>query len=585
MCIPLKKYKIYANDKPWVSKDIIRLIGLKQDAHMRGDKKLYHTLKHQITRDMHRQRKEYIKNVQQHLVKEPAKAWHEIKKISGLTADISKPSIDIPYSPDAMNKFYARFEQPRSEIKTTSNATDFPRFEIDSTAVLKELRHINPRKGAGPDGLIPRILKICAEQLTPVITRLFQASISAKITPQIWKTATIKPLPKTSKPSQIKDYRPIALTCCLCKILEKLLKRYICANTPLDRYQFAYRAKRSCQDALLCLTTTVTNFVDKAAANYARCLFLDFSSAFNTIDTAFLISQLAHLDPNVTQWVASFLTSRVQRTMVNGKLSSAITTNTGTPQGSVLSPVLFSIYTNGITSAFTNVTVLKYADDTCIIGCISNTDDLDNYFNEINRIATQCQDLNLLLNAAKTREMLFSTKRVKPESRQLVLNGVNIAFSDSVKYLGIELDCNLRYETHVSNIVRKARQRMYIVRLFYTMGSLPLTTMMFKSFILSLILYCMPVMYQSLRNEEKKQLRRFFSFARALGLVEIDDLDTIIRDRTMRLAFNYIHDDDHFIHNFLEKCPSGRYRNFKIRSAWGRDSFYRRLVLLLNDVL
>jgi len=76
----------------------------------------------------------------------------------------------------------------------------------------------------------------------------------------------------------------------------------------MDEYQFAYRTKRSTQDALLCLTTTVTSFIDKKASNYARWLFLDFSSAFNTISIPDLLTQLTHLNSNITEWIYSFLT-------------------------------------------------------------------------------------------------------------------------------------------------------------------------------------------------------------------------------------------------------------------------------------
>jgi len=95
-------------------------------------------------------------------------------------------------------------------------------------------------------------------------------------------------------------------------MLERLIKHYIITHTPMDKYQFAYRTSQSTQDALLCLTTTVTSFIDKKASNYARCLFLDFSSAFNTISIPDLITQLTHLDSNVTEWIYSFLTNRVQ---------------------------------------------------------------------------------------------------------------------------------------------------------------------------------------------------------------------------------------------------------------------------------
>ena len=137
----------------------------------------------------------------------------------------------------------------------------------------------------------------------------------------------------------------------------------------------------------MCLTTIVTNSINKAQTNSARCLFLDFSSAFNTIRVEYLIPLLQHLDSNITQWIISFLSNRRQQTISNNKLSDIIITNTGTPQGSVLSPLLFSLYTDGIRSRSQNFRVLKYADDTCLIGLISNPSDLDCYFSEVNRIS------------------------------------------------------------------------------------------------------------------------------------------------------------------------------------------------------
>jgi len=102
----------------------------------------------------------------------------------------------------------------------------------------------------------------------------------------------------------------------------------------------------------------------------------------------------------------------------------------------VLSPLLFSVYTDGIRSQTSNVTILKYADHTCVIGCISDESDLSNYFSQVNRISSQCNSLDPLLNLSKTQEMLFSTKRIKPDTPAMILNNVSISFSDNVKYLG-----------------------------------------------------------------------------------------------------------------------------------------------------
>ena len=307
------------------------------------------------------------------------------------------------------------------------------------------------------------------------------------------------------------------------------------------------------------------------------------TSALNTISVSNLLTELQHLDSRVTNWVSSFLTGRTQRTIVNNILSTSITTNTGTPQGSVLSPLLFSVYTNRIRSEQSNITILKYADDTCIVGCISDNNDLSNYFNEINRISGLCKELDLLLNPSKTQEMLFSTKRDKPDSPTLELNGVNIDFCDNVKYLGVLFDNKLRFEDHVNNVVSKANQRMFVIRTFNYQSTKPLACMLFKSFIVSILTYCLPILFTSIYSRDKKALRKFFKQGDRLGL-DIGDLDSVISKRTKNLALQIIHDDEHFLNNFLEKLPSGRYRSLKYRTAWGKDSFLRHLILILQDI-
>ena len=360
LCIPPKTVRKQANHKPWITKNITHMIDQKQHAHQSGNKKLYHKLKRSITKAIKKSKQEYSNKIQQHLIQEPARAWNDIKKISGLPTNDTTPTTNITFQPNDLNNFFCRYE--KSDIrKPTIDTTKVtaPDFEITEDTVLKQLKSLNPRKGPGPDGLIPKVLKFCAYQLAPIITKLYTNSIESQTTPILWKSAIVKPIPKVSTPTQLKEYRPIAITSCLCKILERLIKHYITQHTPMDPYQFAYRHNRSTQDAVMCLTTTITNFIDKAQTNYARCLFLDFSSAFNTIRVEYLIPLLQHLDTNITNWIISFLSNRRQQTIVNSTLSDTTITNTGTPQGSVLSPLLFSLYTDGIRSGIDNFHVLN----------------------------------------------------------------------------------------------------------------------------------------------------------------------------------------------------------------------------------
>ena len=110
---------------------------------------------------------------------------------------------------------------------------------------------------------------------------------------------------------------------------------------------------------------------------YARTLFVDFSSAFNTMQVHILIQKLVsmNVNPLLSLWISDFLSNRTQRVNINKSLSSCIVSNTGVPQGCVLSPLLFTLYTGNLRCNTDSCQIVKFADDTCITGCISNNDE------------------------------------------------------------------------------------------------------------------------------------------------------------------------------------------------------------------
>ena len=421
--IPARRKLVYHNNKPWIDKRIIQLVKLKHQAAKANDRKLYHKLKRDIGKAIKHSRRHYTKRIQEQMANQPARAWNDIKKICGLTTDAPLTQTDACHSPDELNTFFARFENTsheRGKSNTMSQAYS-PISDFNEEEVERHLRQLNGRKGPGPDGIIPRVVKMCSKELAPIITLVFNASVTQSTIPDIWKTAMIRPIPKVPKPQQLKDFRPIAITSCLIKVLEKLVKKYVVQSTRLDPLQFAYRAGRSTQDALLMLLTTVTTFIDARASNYSRCLFLDFSSAFNTINVDILLGKLAHLDPKIAQWISSFLTNRVQFVATNSKRSAPIITNTGTPQGTVLSPLLFSIYTNALTSTSPSCSVFKYADDTVLVGNIAAPQDFKSYELEVDRICALCRDHDLILNVKLKHRKWLSLHRESPLSWHLCL--------------------------------------------------------------------------------------------------------------------------------------------------------------------
>ncbi len=233
------------------------------------------------------------------------------------------------------------------------------------------------KKAPGPDGVTPAWLKSCADQLAPIFTQIFNRSLELCEVPSCFKRSTIIPIPKKSKITGLNDYRPVALTSVVMKSFEKLVLAHLKDITGplLDPLQFAYRANRSVDDAVNMGLHYVLQHLDRPGA-YVRTLFVEFSSAFNTIIPNRLLPKLTQLSvpTSVCQWINSFLTDRQQLVRLGKFSSSTRTISTGAPQGCVLSPLLVSLYTNDCTSKDSSFKLLKFADDTTLISLIQDGD-------------------------------------------------------------------------------------------------------------------------------------------------------------------------------------------------------------------
>ncbi len=227
---------------------------------------------------------------------------------------------------------------------------------------------------------------------------------------------TLHPIPKKSKITWLNDYMPVALTSVVMKYFEKLVLSHLKDITGplLDPLQFAYRANRSVDDAVNMGLHYVLQHLDRPGT-YVRILFVDFISAFNTIIPNLLLPKLTQLSvpTSVCQWITSFLTDRQQLVRLGKYTSNTRTISTGAPHGCVLSPLLFSLYTNDCTSKDPSVKLLKFADDTTLIGLIQDGDE-SAYRQEVKELAVWCSLNNLELNMLKTVEMIVDFRRNPP---------------------------------------------------------------------------------------------------------------------------------------------------------------------------
>ncbi len=258
-------------------------------------------------------------------------------------------------------------------------------------------------------------------------------------------------------------YRPIALTPVIMKCFERLVMHNIKNNLPntLDPLQFAYCPNRSTDDAISStLHLALTHLENKDL--YVRMLFIDFSSAFNTIIPQQLINKLNLLGLNnsLCNWILDFLTRRPQSVRVGHNTWSTTTLSTGTPQGCVLSPLLFTLLTHDYTSKFNSIHIIKFAYDTSVVGFISNNDETE-YREEVAQLAEWCGANNLSLNVGKPKDVVMDFRRNSVDHPTLTINSSTVERVSSTKFLEVHITEDLTWTTNIMSISKKAQQRLH----------------------------------------------------------------------------------------------------------------------------
>ncbi|KAL0152504.1 hypothetical protein M9458_052227, partial [Cirrhinus mrigala] len=465
MCIPTRTYLTYNNDKPWFTAKLRQLRQAKEDAYRYGDKVLYKQAKYTLEKEIKVAKRNYSEKLRNKFYSsDVSSVWKGLKVIANYKTP-SPSTVENQQLADDLNEFYCRFEKtPLTPPTTLLSPT--PALQISEDEVHQVFRKNKRRKAPGPDGVTPTCLKTCADQLAPIFSQIFNRSLELCEVPSCFKRSTIIPVPKKPKITGLNDYRPVALTSVVMKSFEKLVLAYLKDITGplLDPLQFAYRANRSVDDAVNMGLRFILQHLDKSGT-YVRILFVDFSSAFNTIIPNLLLQKLTQLSvpTSICQWITSFLTDRQQLVKL-GKFSSCTRTiSTGAPQDCVLSPLLFSLYTNDCASKDPSVKLLKFADDTTVIGLIQEGDE-SAYRQEVKELTVWCSHNNLELNTLKTVEMTVDFRRNPPALPPLTIMDSTVKTVETFRFLGNTISQDLKWDIRIGAIVKKAQQRLFFLR-------------------------------------------------------------------------------------------------------------------------
>ncbi len=371
------------------------------------------------------------------------------------------------------------------------------------------------------------------------------------------------------------------------KCFERLVMHKIKASLPntLDPLQFAYRPNRSTDDAISStLHLALTHLENKDS--YVRMLFIDFSSAFNTIIPQQLINKLNLLGLNnsLCNWILDFLTGRPQSVRVGHNTSSTTTLSTGAPQGCVLSPLLFTLLTHDCTAKFSSNHIIKFADDTTVVGLISNNDET-HYREEVAQLAEWCGTNNLSLNVGKTKEVVLDFRRNSVDHPPLTINSSTVERVSSTKFLGVHITEDLTWTTNTMSLSKKAQQRLHFLRRLKR-ASLPppILTTFYRGTIESVLTSCITVWYGNCSAADRKTLQRTVNTAAKIIGAPLPSILDIFLAWCSSKTNSIVKDPTHPSHSLFQLLPSGRwYQSIRARSARLLNSFFPQAVRALNS--
>ena len=363
------------------------------------------------------------------------------------------------------------------EVTVVTHSEIINKF-INRERVLAAINLFRPYKTPGTDGIFPIMLQRAPSIVIALLINIFRVCISHAYTPKAWRVSRVIFIPKPNKASYnvAKSFRPISLTSFTFKTLERLIKQYldeeVLTRDPFKGYQMAFRPGVGTDTALHNIVTNIEKSL--FCGNFTLGVFLDIEGAFDNATYQSIQTSLEgrDIDQAVQGWMTNMLKNREICIEMRGvKITKKL--NKGVPQGGILSPTLWNFILEDLLVTLKNSPVFTqgYADDIALLlnGC--NPGILVNYMNNtLQQITNWGNKMHLNFNPSKSISIMFTNKRAwKNVTNNVVLNGQELEFQETVKYLDITLDSKLNWSKQINNIVTKANIALHRCR--RTLGS------------------------------------------------------------------------------------------------------------------
>ena len=346
-----------------------------------------------------------------------------------------------------------------------------PNIEVNWKGVHKLLKRLKPFKATGPDSIPAFILKAAADELTPILARIYQTSLDTGQVPSDWRDALIVPVFKKGDKHKAANYRPVSLTSITCKLLEHIIHSNVMAH--FDKH----------------------HILKDHQGNQVDIILLDFAKAFDKVPYSRLLHKLDFygVRDQTSTWIRSFLENRKQRVVLDGSHSDRSDVLSVVPQGTVLGPLLFLAYINDMPESLRSSDCRLFADDSLLYCVVNKASDCELLLQDLTALEQWEATWQMSFNPSKCTVIRVSTGRRHKFQSTYTLHGQTLDVVDGSKYLGVTVTDNLSWSKHVSDKAGKAHRFLGFLRRNFKHCSRQVKAATYTSVVRPVLEYAAPV--------------------------------------------------------------------------------------------
>lgn len=424
--------------------------------------------------------------------------WNNIKKLgSGKQCSYNDYN---DFTSDSINNYFcSNFVSETPRIHSLhSNPAGFHFRLVESHEIVNAMFSVKSN-AMGLDNISIKFLKIMLPLALSLYKHIFNSIIDTTIYPSLWKYVKVIPIKKKSSSASLTNLRPISLLCSLSKVFEKLISSQISIflndMSFLSPFQSGFRKNHSTNTALLKVHDDISQAIDKKGI--AVLLLIDFAKAFDRVSHTKLLQKLCNsfqFSNAAARLIESYLQDRFQAVFCNSSLSPFEPIKSGVPQGSILGPLLFSIFINDLPVVLQHCSVHMFADDVqlylCVTKNICHREIALKINSDLNKIYEWSCRNKLPINSTKTQALLINKFRVSIGPIEIHINHEQIDFVNQVKNLGVVFTHNLDWDNQVSLQCGKIYGTLKQLNMVTKHLAIPTKLRLFKTLLLPHFTYC-----------------------------------------------------------------------------------------------